>query len=503
MEKQERDRLKIPDELCIKNCLDAIRDRMHRQAFFQTLTKTVFYGLFLLVILFISARVIYLPFRMAHISILVILGVVVMGICLSFRHVKDLGAVARVVDRKMKLKERFSTAFELMHDETEMSAGLAEFAKFQIRDTANAVAMLDVKTVSPYRMPRLIKGFPVPLLLIASSFVIPRFYDVPPVLSPPQEKVVRKTIQSLENAQIDNPVLQKRLRETVKRLKATAELNTVEEELSALTREVRKRKLEQLAVNKATEATSRFSGTSIEQLASELEGIAQQSELSPALQNELAALFERMAENVFQGELSDSLEQIQRKLVTQKTLQDIVNALRQMERLHRLEQLEAQLTANRKELALTNIEMQRSRTADSGGTPGQDAGSAEVQGTLEQVTDGKTDVQRNSTNVEGKRDKITDENLSPLISNTTSARQIRGTQLTLTTQSTTDSKRFSRVFTGNKRLDTGHQPYQRFNDVVLNANREYANAIENKRIPVRYQKQIKAYLETITASKEK
>ena len=42
-----------------------------------------------------------------------------------------------------------------------------------------------------------------------------------------------------------------------------------------------------------------------------------------------------------------------------------------------------------------------------------------------------------------------------------------------------------------------------FSEIVLTAQREYALAIENNRIPVRYQSQIKAYLEAIAKANEK
>ncbi len=507
MEKRNRDTLKISDELCIKNRLAAIRGRMRRQAFLQTLTKAVFYGLFLLVILFIASRIIYLPVRITYISVLVLLGAIVISISLSFRHLKDLLTVACTVDRKMELKERFSTAFELIDAETELGDERSEFAKFQISDAANAVAMLDIAKISPYRPPRLLKAFPIPLLLIALSFTVPRVYEVPPPLNAAQKKVVNRAIQNLADEEVENQTLQKRLQETVKRLKTASDVNTVEKQLSALTQEVRKQKLAQIAINKATEAVPRLSGMDTKQLAAELETMVEQPELSPELQGELAALFARIAKTVHQPSLSDALEEIQGKPVTQKTLQDIVDTLRQIEQLDRLEQLETQLIESRKELALANIDMQRqgNRTANTRGVPGQEAGSEKVQGTLEQTTDGKAALEGTSINDEAKKNKTKDGELAPLTGDAASAGQVVGTQMTVTTPSTTDSQRFSRVFTGNRPLDAGDgdQPYQRFSDVVLSARREYAQAIENKRIPVRYQKQIKAYLEVITTLDEK
>ena len=64
-----------------------------------------------------------------------------------------------------------------------------------------------------------------------------------------------------------------------------------------------------------------------------------------------------------------------------------------------------------------------------------------------------------------------------------------------------DADSFSDVFTGEIRVNA--PPYLPFSDVVLNATRAYAEAINNNRIPVKYQTQIKDYLEAISERNEK
>ena len=508
MEKLKRTKLQNLDEQAIQHCLRDIRSRMHKQALLQMVVSAVFYGLLLLTILFLVNRVIRLPIPLSSLTCLVISGAVVVGICFSFKRRKDLQFVARTVDKDIGLKERLSTAFELIQRNTQ-----SDLARPQIRDAAAAVATLTLAKVNPYRTPPLLKGLPVPLLFIALSFAIPRFYDMPQPLTAAQQQVVDMAVANLEEVQVNNQGLQRQIQETVKKLKAAEDIETAQAHLSSLNRDVRKQKLEQVvaiesAIAQATQATQRFSGMDANQLAAELETIMEQPEIPPELQTELANLFARLAERLPQGSLSDSLNQFQGKAVSQETLQDIVDALRQAEKSMQLAQLEAQLTTSRKELALAGIETQQSSggVANSDGAPGQNRGDGEVQGTLEATSnvvpkpttptadEAEGDMTTNGDNfIDTEQPPLTGEAAPPL--------QVEGTKLTLTAEPSGDSQRFSSVFTGEVLDDA--PAYVPFSHAVLNAKRAYAQAMNNNRIPVRYQTQIKAYLEAIATINEK
>ena len=235
------------------------------------------------------------------------------------------------------------------------------------------------------------------------------------------------------------------------------------------------------------------------QFTAELKVLTEQGEIPPELQAELADLFERLAERLPKGALSDSLNQIQGKAVTPETLQDIIAALEEMEKSVDLAQLEAQLAASQKDLALATIEPQTSGggIANSDGAPGQDAGTSEVQGTGESAS--SSEEQATDT---GEIEVTTDsEDSTPLTGEETPTLQIDGEQLTLTAETSGTAESFSGVFTGETR---DNEPvYLPFSDVVLNAERAYAEAVNNNRIPVRYQTQIKAYLEAISRNNEK
>ena len=499
MAKSERDQTKMLDTQRIRNCLIDVRARMYRQALLQSVIRTLFYGLILLAVLFLLNRLIPLPMRIFNISWGVMSVAVILGVCISVKHRKDLPFVAQIVDEKMELKERLGTAFELIQNNPQ-----GAFAQFQIQDAAETVTTLDIRKTSPYRVPKLLPLLPIPLLLIGISFIIPPFYEVPQPLTESQQQSLDRVIQNLEGKQTKNAMLQAQIRDTVNKLKTATDLNTAQEHLSSLNREVRKQKLEQEIIAEATKTSQHFRDMDTDQLASELENISEQAEIPPEVQAELQRLFERLTENLPESTLRNALDQIQGREVTPETLQDIINALQQSATLTDLTQLESELMSNRKELALADIETTTSGggIANIDGTPGQNAGTREVQGMSEAAPN--TDLQSTPESVnDEKTENATAEGkpTTPLMGDEKSALQINGERLTLTSGASGDSESFSGVSTGE--ISTEAPAYLPLSDAVLNAERSYAEAINNNRIPVKYQTQIKNYLEAISKKNEK
>jgi len=195
----------------LHKCLIAIRSRMNRQALLQTIATTSFCGLVLLAALFILNRVVLLPLQMSLISSIVILASMAIGIYLSLKQRKDLSSVARFVDQKMELKERLSTAAELMQMRQQN-----EFAQRQIQDAAETASTLHIVETSPYLVPKLLKLFPIPLLFIGLSFTVPPFYEVPQPLTLQQQEILDRTIHELNERQVKNSDLQQRISNTKK-----------------------------------------------------------------------------------------------------------------------------------------------------------------------------------------------------------------------------------------------------------------------------------------------
>ena len=482
----------------IKNWLTNMRDRMYRQAFLQTTVRTFFCGLMLLALLFPLNRVVPLPMQISSITWIITSVAIAAGICISFRHRKDLHRVARTVDKKMELRERLSTALELIQ-----TAPQTEFAQRQIRDTAEVVETLDIVKISPYRVPKLITLFPIPLLLIGVSFAIPG----PQPLTNRQQAALDKAVQNLDGKHVKNSTLQQQISDTINQLKAAKDLDTAQRHLSDLKKEVRKQQSAQNAITETTAATQNFRAIEANQLAAELQTFAEQAEIPPELQAELMNLFERLAENLPEGPLNDSLNQIQGKSVTSETLQDIIDALEMMEKTADLAQLEAQLTANQKELALATLEIETPAggVANSDGAPGQNAGSSEVQGTREDASNTDPLSELQTTDAEKAENETDTTNPTPLTGEAISilqiAPQIDRQRLILTAEVSGDTQGFSDAVMGE--VSNNDPVYLPFSDVVLNAERAYAEAVNNNRIPVRYQAQIKAYLEAISQENEK
>ncbi len=498
MVKSKRDQSEGLAAQRIKNCLTDIRDRMYRQALLQTTVRTFFCGLMLLALLFLLNRVLPLPVQISSISWIIMSVAIGVGICISFRHRKDLRLVARAVDEKMELRERLGTALELIQ-----AAPQSEFAQRQIQDTAETVETLEIAKVSPYRVPKLMRLFPLPLLLIGFSFAIPPFYEVPQPLTNLQQEALDKAVQNLDGKQVKNSTLQQQIADTINQLKAAKDLDTAQRNLSNLKKEVRKQQSAQSAITEATAATQNFRGMDANQLAAELQTFAEETEIPPELQAELMNLFERLAENLPEGPLNDSLNQIQGKSVTPETLQDIIDALEMMETSTDLAQLEAQLTANQKELALATIEIETpgGGVANSDGAPGQNAGSSEVQGTREGISNADPQSALQTTDTDEVENETDTTDSTPLTGEEIPTLQIDGQRLTLTAEVSGNAQGLSDAITGE--ISNNSPAYLPFSDVVLNAERAYAEAVNNNRIPVRYQAQIKAYLEAISQENEK
>ena len=133
---------------------------------------------------------------------------------------------------------------------------------------------------------------------------------------------------------------------------------------------------------------------------------------------------------------------------------------------------------------------------------GKTLGSSEVQGTREGRSNSDPSSESQTTEsggLEGETNRP--DSTAPLTGAETPALQTNGEPLTLTTGASGTAEGFSRVFTGSVSNDA--PAYLPFADVVLNASRAYAEAVENNRIPVRYQTQIKSYLEAIATKNEK
>ncbi|MDE0041686.1 MAG: hypothetical protein OXT74_06600, partial [Candidatus Poribacteria bacterium] len=300
---------------------------------------------------------------------------------------------------QLNLKERFSTAVELIQRKA-----TDDLSHLQIRDAATVCTETSPSTVVPYRFPPIFKWFPIPLLLLTASFAMPRMYELPLPPTPAEKRAIEEIVENFDRmiGEIDDPILAKKIQDAVKKLKNTDSL-TVQERLSNLRDEVRARKqtfteseIEEVekAFAEVSDESDRFKNMDPGKLAEELEKLANEENLTPEFQEELQALFnkiaDRLKDNSAAKNLVTELEGLQTQTVTPDTLKKIARQLANMDKMARsreqLEQVLEQIAASRKNIALASLELQVDRDsggiADSEGGAGDESTTGETRGTI-------------------------------------------------------------------------------------------------------------------------
>lgn len=477
--------------------LSDLRFRAYRQTVMQVLSVSTFCVMVFLSLMFIGIRFIHFPFpKTIGISIL-ITGTVGFSIVISYRYRKTLEQIAQKVDEH-GLKERVSTALSLIQQNRQ-----DEVALLQIHNTSEYVSTVDQQKIIPFYLPLLLKWIPIPLLLIGLSFAIPLQYALPQPTSVVEQIAINSAIVNLENsiATMNNPILNDEIRSTIRRLKSVKDVPSAQEHLRKLNGLVQQQKSalpDEEKIRQAIQASEHFNGMNTNSLADELETLGSLTELSPELTAEITKLLEKLSKNNPNSPFNSALQQIKTKQVSQETLNQIVKSLRQLDQLN---QLEAQLTESRKDIALAGIEIEQmdGGIASSDSAPGNESGNSETQGTLvnSDVPD-KSNIDDATISNEGNADST-----KPLTGDELDSLSMDGKELRLNSNTVSDIQSSTRVFNGRKENSGSEPAYLPFSEVVLNAQREYAQAIEKKRIPLRYRPQIKAYLEAITKIDEK
>ncbi len=398
----------------------------------------------------------------------------------------------------MQLKERVNTSLEVILKDQK-----SEIVDLQIGDSAEAIADSDPKKIITYLMPLLLKWVSIPIVIMALSYAIPRQYELAKPLVAAELDAIDRTIANLteQSVSISDSNIGDEISRTIEKLKKVTDINAAHEHLHALNIEVRKHRSElpdEKAIAQATQNTQHFRDMDTTALADELNRLSEQPELTPELRDQLAKLFAKLSENIPQGKLRQTLDQIDGRTVSPDTLHEIAEVLHQV---NQLKLLEEQLIDSRKDIALAGIETDQSSgdIASSDSAPGQEFGNKETQGTQVERNTSRFNPTTNNTASSDHNDTTSE----PLIGDETPPIEISGNELTLKSVESTETQIISRVFTGNKANQGTEPDYLEFSDVVLTAQREYAQAIENNRIPMRYRSQIKSYLEAITKVNEK
>ncbi len=492
----------------IQILLSIIQRRIHVQSFFTQLARYAFWALFLASAMIFIGRFVHLPYITDAAIFVPLMLSAILAVGLAFVRRGSTSATALYVDKQLNLKERFSTAVELIQrDATD------DFSHLQIRDAATVCTQTTPSAVVPFRVPQVLKWFPIPILLLVASFATPRMYELPLPPTAAEQKAIEEAVEDFNRmiGDIDDPVLAKNIQDAIKGLKNTDSL-TVQDRLSRLRDKVRQRK-QPFTKNELDEVSevfaegsgefNRFKNMDPGKLAEELEKLANEEILSPELQEELQALFNKMAERLGDNRVAKNLvtelEGLQAQTVSPDTLKKIARQLANVDKLARnrdqLEQVLEQIASSRKNIALASLELEIDREsggiANSEGGAGDESTTGETRGTIAAAdSDFKP------------RKSVEEAEFGNQLTATEAPQSLRtdGPELRLKAgSSNTDTLDESNVYVGsdapNGEDEAEYLPYR---EVILNAKQEYAEAIATNRIPVRYRRLIGNYLEAIT-----
>ncbi len=476
-----RNAIQNQPEQTIQNKLSAIQRRMRIEGVLQNLATFNLWGLLIAGILLVANRFFPLPIPIGFAIALPIVIASAIAVGLNLIRKIDPFAVAHFVDQRLNLKERLGTALEAMD-----RRGTGDFAILQIRDAARASQEIVPAAAFSYTVPSILKWFPVPMLLVGLSFFIPRMYEIPPPPNPSEHAAIHDAAARLEQAasSLDDTELSKTVEETVKDLRNNTSVQTAQKKLSRLHEDVETQR-SQLAENEmdqAVEAISKLnedsnllSGANTEEIASELQKLANQMDgLTEAQRAELDALLRQLADrlggNPAAKNLVDQLNEIGTEGVSPEMLAKIARSLleidQQAKNMAQMEDILDEIKASRKNIGLAGIEMARKTggVAGSDGGPGEESETGEARGT--QV------------------------DAMPSESQPTETLQLRG--------ATSDSEEFSTASTQETPNDSEEEPtYMPYRQAYLNAKQAYAEAVERDEIPVRYRQRVKDYLDAI------
>ncbi len=482
----------------IINQLKSIQNRKRTQTVIHKVAQTLCLCLSVLAVLSIAVRLVSFPISPLFATISVVLMSLVVGIVLGFRQRIVMTETLRYIDNHLRLKARLTTTWELIQKNQR-----SELTQLQIDDTVKSIENRELSKCIPLTVPSILKWMPILLLIIGLSFTIPRQYVVPLPPNIAEGEAINNAINALSytlKQDIDS-TLRENIKETIEKLQHVKDVPTAHQNLQTLNDEVRKQKSalpNNSTITQATQGTHHFKDMDTTALAEELDSISKQDEITPELRAEIEKLLNRLAESVPQGELSQTLNKINGKPISTDTLKEIVSALNKLEQLNRLE---AEITESRKNIALASIETDMSdrSIASSDSNPGQETGNQETQGKQIQPDDPQLARKDDDTT-----SQTTNNNTgNPLTGDEDPTLQTNGKEFKINSEVAAETQRTTRVYAGNTGNGGDEPEYLQFEDVVLNAQREYAQAIENNRIPIRFRSQIQNYLKALTQVNEK
>ena len=382
--------------------------------------------------------------------------------------------VACALDVNCDLKERFSTALELI-DEGHTDG----LALLQVADAAEFAKSLNPKSAHPYSLPKSVKFVWVVLLFVFTSLVIPRFYELPPQPTDVERAAMQDAADELENISLSGKPA-KDLSKTIKTLregdvrKAQRQLASLRSALSRQRDELAKPDLPETLTAIDTQKSKLFPDNAPDALAQKLDKLAEElkndqipPDLKRELEDALKELLTQLDGYIAPKELVEKLRNIESESLSHEMLKRMAQDLKKLaEKAHKLEEIEemlAQVQESQKKIGLAGLDLKENGGIARGDdSPGE--GTGEAQG--RRVDVGITD------NEEG----------APL-------------ELTVP-QSPDGSLSPAHTKEGTDKVEQTNVPYQQ---AYLNAKQALEDALQNNRVPARYQGQIVKYFDAIAS----
>jgi len=282
---------------------------------------------------------------------------------------------AMIADAQVGLKERLSSAVELMGEE-----GRSEMAELQLDDAADHARSLDLKSVCPRVFPLAAKVLPLSLLFLIALFYVPSFYGGPGEVPAVVRQAIKQAGADMEDMarEMDkNP-----LAEEVADLASEMEAAGRELKDKPMTKKEALRNLSNLA--RKMEAL-KIIGEVSEELG---------SDMTPENKRILNELLEKLADSLKDlpdmAEISQKVVKAQQADLSVEALKELAAALEQMEMgvsdMKALQQMSEQVAKGKRDIGRVTLaaadsseltgEQEESSGLMGGGAPGKD--TAEV-----------------------------------------------------------------------------------------------------------------------------
>jgi len=459
--------------------LSRVRRRVRFSIFYSNFTFYLLWAISFLGLILCASKFVPLKLPIYLLAAVCVFATFIIALVRTLSRGLTQRDVARALDENFDLKERFSTALELIEEKN-----TDEFSSLQVADAAEFAKSLNPKSAHPYTLPKSAKFAWIVLLFLVASFVMPRLYELPPQPTDAEREAMQDAADKLEI--IDGSLSKKADKDVRKALKALRgkdvrkaqkQLASLRGLLSAQRDELAKPDLSETleAIEEVAKESKLFPDNPPDGLSNELDKLAEKlkkeqipPELKAELEKTLKNLFAQLDGLTVPKELVEELWSIDSEPLSPEMLKKVVQELKKLEERARkfkgIEEMLAQIKESQKKIGLAGLDLKRNDDVAGGGSsPGE--GTVEVQG--ERVNSDITANEDRSDTLELTSSQSPDGN-----SSTTGAKE---------------------------RSDRAEQTNVPYRQAYLNAQQAVEEALQNNRIPARYRSQVVNYFIAIAS----